>query len=90
MVLLRLEVRVYPREPVSTASAARASRRIGNGLGDRDGRNQATSQESTTETSPGKPYASFLMLLRNTEAITLKELAAKIVDEWASFRPDQE
>ena len=95
MVLLRLEVRVYPREPVPILSTIRApntsliARFIGNGAGDSDDRSQETSQEPA-ETAPGKQYASLLMLLRNTEEITLKELAGKIADEWASFRPDQE
>lgn len=104
MVLLRLEVRVYPREAAPSQSFDRGasntgfiSRFMGNGIGkgnnEQDNsfdRSQEGSYDHLKDPNPAKPYASFLMLLKNSAELSLGDLAKKISDEWASFRSDQE
>jgi hypothetical protein len=101
MVLLRLEVRVYPKEPPPTLSSEASgsntsvfSRLIGTGVGNRNKEPEQNvdrrDSDELGEANPAKPYASFLLLLRNSEDLTLADLARRICMEWAHFRSDQE
>ncbi|KAJ5989624.1 hypothetical protein N7481_004834 [Penicillium waksmanii] len=101
MVLLRLEVRVFPKEPAPTLSPERGgpntsvfSRLIGNGVGNRNKEPEQnvdrTDSYELGEANPAKQYASFLLLLRNSDDLTLADLARRICDEWTTFRSDQE
>lgn len=106
MVLLRLEVKVFPREPEPNLAPGRGasnsgfiSRLMGNGTDrgnkehdheDNLDRGQEGSYDNLGEAPPAKKFVSFLMLLKNPEELTLGDLAAKITEDWAAFRPDQE
>lgn len=101
MVLLRLEVRVFPKEPAPTLSSERGgpntsvfSRLIGNGVGNCNKEPEQNGDRADSydlgEANPAKQYASFLLLLRNSDDLTLADLARRICDEWATFRSDQE
>ncbi|KAL2004742.1 hypothetical protein VTN00DRAFT_3270 [Thermoascus crustaceus] len=77
MVLLRLTVKVLPREQLPSASAT-FFRSI---LGDR--------KEDADTSAAGKP-ATFLLVLRNPEEVTLGGLAGMIQQKWRKLRPDAE
>lgn len=101
MVLLRLEVRVYPKETAPTlptesggSNTSVFSRLIGNGVGNRNKEHEQNGDRTDSyelgEANPAKQYASFLLLLRNSDDLTLADLARRISEEWATFRSDQE
>lgn len=77
MVLLRLTVKVLPREQLPSASAT-FFRSI---LRDR--------KEDVDNSAAGKP-ATFLLVLRNPEEVTLGGLAGMIQQKWRKLRPDAE
>lgn len=82
MVLLRLSVLVYPREQLP-ASSSFSFRSI---LGDRD---REGSNQSGSNNGALKP-AGFLLILDNSEEVTLGGLAGMIQAKWKKLRPNVE
>ncbi|KAL4941694.1 glycosyl hydrolase family 76-domain-containing protein [Aspergillus oleicola] len=82
MVFLRLTVKVYPRDqaPPSNTFSFRSL------LGDRERDDVSRTSSSTTV---GKP-ASFLIVLENSEDVTLGGLAGMIREKWRKLRPNVE
>jgi len=76
MVFLRLTVKVLPREQLPSTSST-FLRSI---LGDR---------KDDADASAAKP-ATFLLVLRNPEEVTLGGLAGMIQEKWKKLRPDAE
>ncbi|KAL4929176.1 uncharacterized protein BDV17DRAFT_290830 [Aspergillus undulatus] len=85
MVFLRLTVKVYPREqaPPSNTFSFRSF------LGDRGDREKDDASRTSSTAAAGKP-ASFLIVLENSEDVTLGGLAGMIREKWRKLRPGVE
>lgn len=81
-MLLRLSVLVYPRDQLQSSSSF-SFRSI---LGDRD---RESSTQSGSNTGGMKP-AGFLLILDNSEEVTLGGLAGMIQAKWKKLRPNVE
>ncbi|CAI7651120.1 unnamed protein product [Penicillium glandicola] len=84
MVFLRLSIKVFPREQLSSNS--------GSGwtfLGTRKATNDDSSQGSAVSTTLKKPGV-FLLVLEHPEEVSLGGLAGMIQEHWAKLHPELE
>lgn len=79
MVFLRLTVRILPRDQV----AITPSSSIRSILSDPSGKEDADSSNDAA----GKAV-SFLLVLQNSEEVTLGSLAGMIQEKWKKLRPE--
>ena len=80
MVFLRLTVRILPRDQVAITPSSSSIRSI---LSDPSGKEDADSSNDAA----GKAV-SFLLVLQNSEEVTLGSLAGMIQEKWKKLRPE--
>lgn len=86
MVFLRLSIKVYPREQLSSNSSSSWGRTF---LGARKTTNDDSSQGSAVSTTLKKPGV-FLLVLEHPEEVSLGGLAGMIQEHWAKLHPELE
>ncbi|KAJ5502581.1 hypothetical protein N7463_005455 [Penicillium fimorum] len=86
MVFLRLSVKVYPREQLSSSSSSSWGRTL---LGARKSTNDDSSQGSGVSTTMKKPGV-FLLVLEHPEEVSLGGLAGMIQEHWGKLHPELE
>lgn len=86
MVFLRLSIKVYPREQLSSNSSSSWGRTF---LGARKTTNDDSSQGSAVSTTLKKPGV-FLLVLEHPEEVSLGGLAGMIQEKWANLHPELE
>ncbi|CAI7651633.1 unnamed protein product [Penicillium viridicatum] len=86
MVFLRLSIKVYPREQLSSSSSSSWGRSF---LGARKTTNDDSSQGSAVSTTLKKPGV-FLLVLEHPEEVSLGGLAGMIQEHWAKLHPELE
>ncbi|KAJ5282904.1 hypothetical protein N7505_000884 [Penicillium chrysogenum] len=86
MVFLRLSIKVFPREQLSSSSSSSWGRTL---LGARKTTNDDSSQGSAVSTTLKKPGV-FLLVLEHPEEVSLGGLAGMIQEHWAKLHPELE
>ncbi|KAJ5447283.1 KEN domain ribonuclease activator [Penicillium cf. griseofulvum] len=86
MVFLRLSVKVFPREQLSSSSSSSWGRTL---LGARKSTNDDSSQGSGVSTTLKKPGV-FLLVLEHPEEVSLGGLAGIIQEHWGKLHPELE
>ncbi|OQE25615.1 hypothetical protein PENFLA_c008G10683 [Penicillium flavigenum] len=86
MVFLRLSIKVFPREQLSSSSSSSWGRTF---LGARKTTNDDSSQGSAVSTTLKKPGV-FLLVLEHPEEVSLGGLAGMIQEHWAKLHPELE
>jgi hypothetical protein len=86
MVFLRLSIKVFPREQLSTNSSSVWDRIS---LGGRKSTADDSSQGSTPSAALKKPGV-FLLVLKKPEDVSLGGLAGMIQEHWAKLHPELE
>ncbi|CAG8890521.1 unnamed protein product [Penicillium egyptiacum] len=86
MVFLRLSIKVFPREQLSSSSSSSWGRTF---LGARKTTNDDCSQGSAVSTTLKKP-GIFLLVLEHPEEVSLGGLAGMIQEHWGKLHPELE
>ncbi|KAJ5670834.1 uncharacterized protein N7477_006197 [Penicillium maclennaniae] len=76
MVNLKLEVRVFPRQQITSQSQFPAV--------------NGSDERSPTDVSPWKEYISFWLPLKDPEGTSFGELCSIITDKWRIVKPDED